>query len=39
MKRKFNRNTINLAKLSLVLKNKNNLNISQQETGGSGGAS
>ena len=28
MKRKLNRNTINLAKLSLVLKNKNQLNVS-----------
>ena len=30
MKRKLNRNTINLAKLSLVLKNKNKLNVSSQ---------
>ena len=28
IKRKLNRNTINLAKLSLVLKNKNKLNVS-----------
>mmetsp|Transcript_14694 Transcript_14694/g.19921 ORF Transcript_14694/g.19921 Transcript_14694/m.19921 type:complete len:100 (+) Transcript_14694:1193-1492(+) len=46
LKRKYNRNTINLAKLSLVLKNKNKLNISQQESAntnsngnGSGGIS
>ena len=30
MKRKLNRNTINLAKLSLVLKNKNKINVYSQ---------
>ena len=34
MKRKLNRNTINLAKLSLVLKNKNKLNVSSQNWNG-----
>lgn len=33
LKRKLNRNTINLAKLSLVLKNKNKLNVSGSNQG------
>ena len=38
IKRRLNRNTINLAKLSLVLKNKNNLNVANNDTPGGRGS-
>lgn len=39
IKRRLNRNTINLAKLSLVLKNKSKLNVSKNDTPGGRGSS